>query len=63
VAPYRIIFHAQNGEPLGESIVDMPHDEAAIELAGARKYPHELHIWQGSRFVALVPPWSPSGRR
>jgi hypothetical protein len=59
--PYRIIFHDEADEPLGESVVDLPHDDAAIDLAGAHIHPHPIHIWQGDRFVARIPPWSEVG--
>ena len=60
--PYRIIFHDEAGEPVAESIVSHPNDDAAIDQAGSHPHPHEMHVWQGGRFVALVPPW-PDRRR
>jgi hypothetical protein len=56
MAFYRIIFHDEEGEPVAESTTVMPDDDTAIDHAGAHRHPHEMHVWQGDRFIARVPP-------
>ena len=56
MAPYRIIFHDEDGEPVAESVAEHAHDDAAIDHAGSLGHPHEINVWQQERHVARFPP-------
>jgi hypothetical protein len=66
--PYRVVFHDEDGAPVAESAASHPNDGAAVDNTGRHSHPHEIHVWQGDRFVARVPPKpkaakAPGGRR
>jgi hypothetical protein len=56
MAAYRIVFYDDNGEPIAESAMDQPDDTAALDQAAGHVRSHGMHIWEGDRLVARVPP-------
>jgi hypothetical protein len=47
---------AVDGSLHQESELDCDHDDAAIDYAGRLDHPHEIHVWDGERLVARLPP-------
>lgn len=56
VAPYQISYFAQDGSMVHREQIRFRDDDHAIDWVGASDHPHEIHIHQGERLVAKVPP-------
>ena len=56
MAPYRITLLNTDGDVQDEHLIDLVHDDAAIDRADAFAHPHAIEVWQGERHVVTFPP-------
>lgn len=56
MAPYQISYFALDGSIVHSEQILFRDDDQAIDWVGASDHPHEIHLHQGERLVAKVPP-------